>query len=162
MARLRPCRAPARTGGAVRRCGAGLLALLLTASACSEIPRDPDDTLEAARGGVLRVGIAEAPPWVVRAGPEPRGVEAELIRSFAAGIGARVEWSWGAPEAQLEKLEKRELAIVAAGLTRKTPWRGRVALTRPHTETGGEAHVLATAPGENALLTALERHLRRR
>lgn len=141
---------------------AGLLVLVLSGAACSEIPKDPEGTLEAARSGVLRVGVAEAPPWITRAGSEVTGPEADLIRSFAASIGARVEWSWGVPEEQLEKLEKGELAIVAAGLTRTTPWSTRVALTRPHTEAGGEKHVLATTPGENALLTALERHLRSR
>lgn len=144
------------------RSAAGLLALVLAVHACSEIPKDPEGTLEEARGGVLRVGVAEAPPWLTRDGPEARGPEAELIRSFAASIEARVEWSWGGPEEQLEKLEKGELAIVAAGLTGDTPWKTRVAVTRPHTVAGGERHVLATAPGENGLLAALERHLRRR
>lgn len=147
----------------IRRGRSCLLAsALLVCGACGDLPRDPNDSLEDARGGVLRVGVSASPPWVTETDPVG-GREAALVRSFAASIGARVEWVWGGAEENLARLEHGELHIVAAGLTGDSPWNGRVALTRPHARTGrgaANAHVLATAPGENALLVALERHIR--
>jgi polar amino acid transport system substrate-binding protein len=153
------------TGAAVTRISR-LLLLAGILAGCADIPKDPADTLANARGGVLRVGVAAAPPWVVRpdgtggGAVEPSGREADLVRSFARSIDARVEWVWGGAEESLHGLERRELAVVAAGLTRDSPWNGRVALTRPHARTGEGEHVLAVAPGENALLVAVERHIR--
>lgn len=80
----------------------------------------------------MRVGVAEAPPWVTRDGETPAGVEADLIRRFADDLGAEVEWIWGTQEEHLEALERFELDLVIGGLTRATPWLGRVALTAPY------------------------------
>lgn len=150
--------------------------IVLGLLACGDLPRDPDGTLDRARNGTLTVGVTVAAPWVTAtagvsgaagapgadANAEPGGVEAELVASFAAAIGAEVEWVWGGAEENLARLERGELDIVAAGVTTGSPWKGRVALTRPHTEVDGSRHVLAAAPGENALLVALDRHIRRR
>ena len=61
--------------GARRRAalGAPLAAcsLLLLAASCS-LPRDSDGTLDRIRGGTLRVGLAENPPWVHSAGDSAR------------------------------------------------------------------------------------------
>jgi divalent metal cation (Fe/Co/Zn/Cd) transporter len=66
------------------------------ALAC-DLPRDPEGTLGRARGGTLRVGAVEAPPYLrLGGGDEATGPEADLVRAFAESIGARVEWSWGA------------------------------------------------------------------
>jgi len=43
----------------------------------------------------MRVGLVEHPPWVVRTNGEPRGVEVELVRQFANGLGTTPEWHWG-------------------------------------------------------------------
>ena len=108
-------------------------ALAATASAgCGDWPRDPAGTLDRARGGTLRAGAAEAPPWVVRAADgTAAGPEAELIAAFARSIGARVEWRWGSADELLRALERRELDVAAVGLTAATPWQTRVGLTRP-------------------------------
>ena len=123
-----------------------------------DLPRDPDGTLERARGGVLRVGAAEADSLVVRA-PDGSagGAEAELVAAFARSIDARIEWHWGSSDDLLHRLEKRELDVVVAGLGAKTPWATRVGLTRPWHEEAGRKHVVAVAPGENATLVALDR-----
>lgn len=136
------------------------LTMLLAASAlqgCEPWPRDPESTLESALGGTLRVGAAEAPPYVVRAGAEGTGPEAELVIAFARSIDARVEWRWGALEDHLHALERRELDVVAGGLTAKSPWKAHVGLTRPWRVEGETKRVLAVPPGENRTLVALER-----
>lgn len=151
----------------MRGCLATLLAAaVLAACADVDLPRDPESTLERAEErGRLRVGVAESPPWVVRRGGEAAGVEADLVRGFAADRGLEVEWVWGGADDHLAALERFELDAVAAGLTAGSPWSKRVALTRRYVETlrPGERkparRVLAVPPGENRLLVALEGYL---
>lgn len=112
--------------------------------ACGEVPRDPEDTLDRARGGVLRVGVSEAPPWVTGTEGPPGGLEAELVRQFAESIDADVKWVRGAPEEHLEALEKFELDLVVAGLTAASPWKTRVGLTRPYLK---ERWLIGVPPG---------------
>lgn len=132
-----------------------LLALAAATLAC-DLPRDPEGTLDRARGGTLRVGAVEAPPYVGRRGVGATGPEADLVRAFAESIGARVEWRWEPLDEHMRALEAFELDIVAAGLTTESPWASRVGFTRPWREEGDVRRVLAVAPGENATLVALE------
>jgi len=90
------------------------------------------------------------------------GPEADLVRGFAHSIGSRVTWIWGPLDEHMERLQRFELDLVAAGLTEQTAWQGKVGLTTPWLEEAGWKRVLAVAPGENALLTALERYIRER
>lgn len=134
-----------------------ILLATLALQGCEPWPRDPEDTLENAAGGTLRVGASEAPPALSRRGAGAAGAEAELVEAFARSIDARVEWRWGAQEGHLEALERYELDLVVGGLTAKSPWKARVGFTRPWRETGDTRHVLAVPPGENRTLAALER-----
>ena len=131
---------------------------VLLLAAC-DMPRDPEGTLDRARGGVLRAGAAEAAPWVVRrgGGGRPAGPEAEIVERFAASIDARVQWEWGSSDQLLRRLEKRELDVVVAGLTARTPWKTHVGVTRPWRKDGEDERVLAVAAGENETLVALDR-----
>lgn len=122
-----------------------------------ELPRDPEETLERARGGTLVVGAVPAPPHLERAGDGATGPEAELIRAFAGEIGADVEWRWGSLDEHMEALARFELHLVAAGLTSHSPWKTEVGFTRPWRVDGARRRVLAVPPGENAFLVALER-----
>lgn len=145
-----------------------LRASLLISSAlfvgCSDFPKDPRDTTENAKGGLMRVGIAENPPWTLT-DKQPGGVEVALVEDFASTIGARVEWQSGSESVLLERLEHFELDIVIAGLRSETPWKSRVAMTIPYltADTDGdgkkEKHVMAVPPGENGWLTLLDRFL---
>lgn len=118
-----------------------LLALLL--GAC-QYPRDVDGTLDRASGGVMHVGVSESDPWVRTGGSEPGGVEVELLKRFAATIGARIEWVEGSESDLIEALEGRKLDVVVAGLTRRSEWKRKAALTRPYLTT----KVVVAAPDE--------------
>jgi hypothetical protein len=80
-----------------------------------------------------------------------------------------VTFTWGTEQRLIERLERRELHLVAAGLDHKTPWQKQVGLTQAYFEserTEGEherrvEHVLAVPPGENAWLRELELFLHR-
>ena len=121
------------------------------------MPRDPEGTLERARAGTLRVGAVEAPPLVRRRGDEAIGPEADLLRAFAESIGARIEWRWEPLDEHMRALQAFEIDVVAAGLTTESPWASEVGFTRPWREDGDVRRVIAVAPGENAMLVALER-----
>jgi polar amino acid transport system substrate-binding protein len=109
-----------------------LLAAALAAAGC-DLPADPGGTLERVRGGVLRAGVGEAPPWTSTADPgPPSGIEPALVRGFAEGLGARVEWTRGTEAELLGALEERRLDVVVAGLLDDTLWASRVGLTRPY------------------------------
>jgi hypothetical protein len=66
----------------------------------------------------------------------------------------------GGEEELVAAMERGDLDVLAGGLTAKSPWSDKVALTRPHTTSefdgGTVEHVLAVPLGENALLFALE------
>lgn len=132
-----------------------LFLLSIPLTAC-DLPRDPVGTLERVRGDTLRVGVVASPPYLVRAGDDARGPEAELVRAFAGSIDAEVEWHWGALDDHMKSLEAFELDLVAAGLTATSPWKKKVGFTRPWRVEGKRKHVLAVPPGENATLVALE------
>jgi hypothetical protein len=58
----------------------------------------------------------------------------------------------------MTELEAYRLDLVAAGLTDDDPWSERTGFSKPwKIEPDGTRRVLATAPGENALLVALDR-----
>lgn len=116
-----------------------LLAALVLA-AC-QFPRDPEGTLDRVEGGTLRVGAIDDPPWVKLGEAEPQGVEPELVREFAAELGAEIEWV-EAPEAELvEAMRGFQLDLIVGGLTRDWPDGRFVALTRPYVDTEVEIGV---------------------
>ncbi|MFI9815156.1 transporter substrate-binding domain-containing protein [Saccharothrix variisporea] len=100
------------------------------------IPRDTDGTLDRVRGGVLRVGVAEHPPWTAVDGPDSvSGAEADLVTRLADELDARVEWHPGAESALMAALEGRQLDLVVGGLTDDLPWTEHAALSRPYATT---------------------------
>ncbi|WP_347755681.1 transporter substrate-binding domain-containing protein [Agrococcus sp. ProA11] len=151
----------------MRRALKGLIAVVAAATllaGCSSIPADPDGTLERVRGGTLRVGVTENPPWVeLSDAGEPAGTEPELVVAFADELGAEVEWTDGSESRLAAALEAGELDLVIGGLLDDTPWVEVGAATRPYAEVeapwGTERHVMLTPMGENAFLVALETFL---
>ncbi|TPE41036.1 transporter substrate-binding domain-containing protein [Pontibacter mangrovi] len=134
-------------------------ACLLLAGCEGNFPKDPERTLEKAKQDQLVVGYSENPPWVVKGDTAPTGIEPDLVRAFASSIGARVRWQNDTEQKLFEDLEEKKVHLVIAGITQKTPWKKKVALTRPYLKQGKEKHVMAAIRGENAFIVALERFL---
>jgi polar amino acid transport system substrate-binding protein len=139
------------------------IACLLGLAGCIDpgrYPRDPDGTLARVRGGTLRVGVVNDPPFV-QAGHEPRGAEAELMRAYARQLGARVAWNHSGHAVLMRELEARRLDAVIGGHAMDSPWAQRVSTSRAFRT--ADAHgrevdrVLALPPGENAWQLAFER-----
>ena len=131
----------------------GLTAMLLLAAGCGA-PRDPDGSTDRIRASrVLRAGATENPPWIRFQGAAVGGRDAEMVQRFAAGLGARVQWSRGSKSVLLSRLEDRKLDLVAGGFTTNSPWADRLGAS----QTYSGKHVIFSAPGENHLLLELDR-----
>jgi polar amino acid transport system substrate-binding protein len=119
----------------VLRLTAVLLLATVAAAAC-QYPRDPDGTLNRVEGGVMRVGVIDADPWVVLEGERPvGGAEVELARRFARDVGARIEWVQGSEEELVDAAKEGQVDLIVGGLTSKSRWKKDVAFTRPYVET---------------------------
>ena len=125
------------------------------------MPRDADHTLDRVRGHELRIGVTDHPPWVELHGEAVNGVEPSLVSELARGLGSRTTFRRGSESDLLEALRRGQLDLVAAGLDDTSPWKGRVALTRPYyaDSATGKKHVLAVRAGENAWLVHVETFL---
>src|ERR671933_421682 len=89
-----------------------LISSICLSLGCTNLPRDPKETLRQLHSRPIRVGLVEQRPWVVRTSGEPAGVEVDLIRNFAGELGTTPEWHWGGEQAQLEALQHYQLDIV--------------------------------------------------
>ena len=143
---------------------AGLsLSVLLTS--CGGFPADPEGTLDRVTGGELRVGVSHSPPYATVDGSnEPAGSEIDLVRDFAASLDADIEWTEAGEESLMDSLHEGELDLVVGGISDKSPWTDKGALTRPYRETAGSdgttRKLVFVAPlGENEYLMTLERFL---
>jgi hypothetical protein len=85
------------------------------------------------------------------------------VTEIARAAGARIEWHQGAESELLTSLKDRKIDLVIAGLTADLPWKTEVGFTRVYYEdtAARKKHVMAVAPGENALLVHVERILLR-
>jgi polar amino acid transport system substrate-binding protein len=138
-------------------------------TACG-LPRDPERTLSRVRGGWLRVGYVVDTPWVTAGHGGAGGIEGDIVAAIARDVDARVVWTAGSETPLLTALQDGDLDLVAAGLTKQSPWAGKVSLTRPYyvdttTVHGKRAelpHVLAIRAGENAWQVRVEQLLEAR
>lgn len=89
----------------------------------------------------------------------PTGVEAALVQGFARSVNARVQWVNDTEQNLFEKLEQQQLHLVIAGTTDDTPWKKKIAFTRPYAEVGQKKHVMGVIKGENEFVVALESFL---
>lgn len=150
-----------------------LLAALLAFTGCAgSFPADPAGTLDKAQGGTLRVGASMNGEWVrisadtagdVRHS-DVQGTEADLVRDFAAQLGADIQWVAGTEQVLAEEIKHGKLDLVIGGLDDKTPWVTHAGITRPYTESRDERgnlhkHVMLVPLGENAFLLELDKFL---
>lgn len=135
------------------------LAFCLFIQGCDNFPKDPEHTLEKVTNGTLIVGYSENPPWVVKTSQAPTGIEAELVKEFANELGATIQWKNGNEQTLVESLEKQEIHLLIAGLTKDTPWTKKAGISRPYVEHQKKKHVMAVQLGENAFLIQLEKFL---
>jgi ABC-type amino acid transport substrate-binding protein len=132
------------------------------------LPRDPEKTLQhVQQRHVIRVGLVESPPWIIRSTPEPSGIEVQLMREFAQSLSAAPQWFWDTDQRDMEALEHYQLDLVIANLDAKTPWAKTVGLTPPYFDERRaflpgtpsrpieRKHVIAVPPGENGWLYRL-------
>src|SRR3954454_17407425 len=94
---------------------AAILGLCVLTVACG-LPEDPDETSERiASTHELRVGVSDAPPWTDASHTQPTGTEPNLVRRFAASIGARVVWRKGSETMLVQSLKEHEVDVFIGG-----------------------------------------------
>ena len=126
-----------------RVAGLALLGLILVAStACGDLPRDPEGTLDRIDGGTMRVGITDNDPWTTYEDGEAEGVEVRILERFAEDLDAEIDWVPGSEADLMSALEMREVDLVVGGLTSTDPWGAKVALTHPYLTTSVVVAVL--------------------
>lgn len=130
------------------------MTVLLALSACSDLPRDPDGTLERIRAEkTIRLGE-------VAGAPEDREAEAVLQR-VAARTGARIKRTQGHGEELLEGLEEGEYDLVYGHFADDSPWAVQVHFGTPpagpkHPPKSQRVARFAFRMGENGWLTTVE------
>ena len=129
-------------------------------SACG-LPRDPEKTSQRiAAAHELRVGVTDNRPWTDARAAEPAGIEPDLVREFAARIGAKVRWTRGSETSLAQALKKRELDIAIGGFDAKTPWKSIAGVSQPFAKSADKKqHVFLAVPGENRFILTLDRFL---
>lgn len=124
------------------------------------IPTDPEGTLDRVRGGELRAGASASGQLVTIDGRAVGGSLAEIVEDFAETLDARVEWTVGSEEELVDGLESGDLDIAIGGMTDRTPWTNRVAVTRAFSVPSADVPVVMLLPmGENAWQAELESYL---
>jgi ABC-type amino acid transport substrate-binding protein len=125
------------------------------------LPRDPDRTSQRLGSTrELRVGVSDSRPWTRSSGGEPQGTEPDLVRRFAASVGARVRWTPGSETQLVQSLKHGELDLVIGGFDKKTQWSSTAGVTQPFAkDSEGKQHVFLAAPGENRFILNLDRFL---
>lgn len=101
-------------------------------SACSDYPKDVENTLDSIKGSILHVGLIENPPWVIATDGEPKGVEPEIIQQLADKLNAQVRWHWGSTAEMLQALEQNQVYVVVGGLITKPKLPKIVTSTQPY------------------------------
>ena len=132
----------------------------LLLAACG-LPRDPQSTSQRiAAAHELRVGVTDNGEWVDAQAAEPRGIEPDLVRQFAARIGAHVLWTRGSETSLTQSLKHGDVDLAIGGFDSQTPWKSIVGVSQPFAETQDKKkHVFLAAPGENRFILALDTFL---
>ena len=145
-------------------CPCLVLVFLLTGCGL-RVPTDPRGTLDAVRASQeLTVGVSHAPPWTVVRGSRITGTEVDLVRTFAARLGADPRWVVGGAQHLVDQLEQGEIHLIIGGITTDTPWTTKVSPTRSYARSVDDEgkehkHVMLVQFGENEFLSELERYL---
>lgn len=127
----------------------------LALAACSELPKDPDGTLERVRTSkVLRTGI------ILEAGNSADSVHRRFLRRVAGETGSQPRIITGSAEQLLPKIERGELDIVVGRFGPSTPWTTRVTIVPAAEETDEEetASAAIVRNGENRWIALVHKH----
>ena len=119
----------------------------LILSGC-DLPRDPEETLEAVEGRELRVGVLKY--------SENAEKDRPIAERLATSLGSKLVYVEGDAHALFEDLKRGHLHLVIGGVPESTPFEKELGLSKPvgplHGAHEEEDRVLAVRPGENAFL----------
>lgn len=136
-----------------------ILVLLSLVSSCDSFPTDTYGTYEEIENGIFLVGYTENPPWIYSTPEGPAGIEADIVKSFAASLDAEIKWIHKNEASLFRELEKHNLHLIVAGINSKSPWNSHVGITSSYIEHEGQKYVIAVPPGEHRFLLNLQQFL---
>jgi hypothetical protein len=112
-----------------------------------DLPRDPEETLEAVRGQELRVGVLKF--------GENADKDRPIVERLATSLGSKPVYVEGDAHALFEDLKHGKLHLVIGGVPKSTPFEKELGLSKPAGPLFGaheEERVLAVRAGENAIV----------
>jgi hypothetical protein len=113
-----------------------------------DLPRDPEETLEAVQGRELRVGVLKF--------GENAEKDRPIVERLAASLGSKLVYVEGDAHALFEDLKRGHIHVVIGGVPVSTPFEKELGLSKPvgalHGAHEEEDRVIAVRPGENAFL----------
>jgi hypothetical protein len=119
-----------------------------SALAGCNLPRDPEETLEAVQGQELRVGVLKF--------GENAEKDRPIVERLAASLGSKLVYVEGDAHALFEDLKRGRLHLVVGGVPEATPFENELGLSKPvgplHGAHEKQDRVIAVRPGENAFL----------
>jgi Bacterial extracellular solute-binding proteins, family 3 len=122
--------------------------LVASALAACDLPRDPEQTLEAVQGQELRVGVLKY--------GENAEKDRPIAERLATSLGSKLVYVEGDAHALFEDLKRGHLHLVIGGVPESTPFQKELGLSKPvgrlHGAHEEEDRVIAVRPGENAFL----------
>lgn len=136
------------------------LLLLVCLLSCAPYPKDAEDSLKRIHKGTLRVGVSHHPPFVIATDSLPQGSEVELVEAYGAQHHAQIIWIIDSETVLAEKLKHFEIDVMISGLVKSSPLTEGLGTTQPYLTDSSGKHIIAVAPGENALLQDLDTFLK--
>lgn len=124
----------------------GLTILVLVMTSGCRYPKDIEHSLERIQGGVMRAGVSENPPWVIRTASGPAGLEPEMIKTLARQLDAEVQWHWGTESELMLALAERQLDIAAGGLIKQSSLSKDATFSQPYFQTDFSVGFPARSP----------------
>lgn len=93
-----------------------ILPILWMVSGCNtNLPRDPENTLNNVQGKTLRLGIISHAPWVSIEDEELHGLEFNLVQQLAVQLDAEIVWQQASLTEIIEGLENFQLDMAIGG-----------------------------------------------
>lgn len=123
--------------------------ILLAIISCDNYPKDPRESLRTITNGNFIVGFTHDPP----------GEGVEITKAFARSVNATIKWEKGSQEVLFRKLKENKIHFLLSEISKETPWKEEVALTREIKTNNDKGMIFALPPGENALLMKFEKFL---
>ncbi len=103
----------------------------LIMAACSNFPKDSENTLENVRGNILKAGIG-ATDTLSANSAEPFSYQKRFIEQFAKSLHAEVQWESGDQTSLVELLHDYEIHMAIGGFVESSLFKEKIAISKTY------------------------------